>query len=204
MFHEDLTVLHLCTLLIAIPLTILYKLMHGGKAPFSGVDADGLRARETGLLFGAKGGLLDSNRPLFREPPVWRSITGTLQRILLVQRAPTTLGDRQILTQTYAGGIPGPTLRVKAGDRIQLRLVNNMTLAVSVASGLADHAQPPPITHAHHAGPRMARRGPFASMLSAMTERALLSEESELTLLMNPHTHGLQVDARDNSDNPRS
>jgi hypothetical protein len=43
LFHEDLTVLHLCTLLIAIPLTILYKLMHGGKAPFSGVDADALR-----------------------------------------------------------------------------------------------------------------------------------------------------------------
>jgi hypothetical protein len=43
LFHEDLTVLHLCTLLIAIPLTILYKLMHGGQAPFSGVDADALR-----------------------------------------------------------------------------------------------------------------------------------------------------------------
>ena len=43
LFHEDLTVLHVCTLLIAIPLTILYKLMHGGQAPFSGVDAKALR-----------------------------------------------------------------------------------------------------------------------------------------------------------------
>jgi hypothetical protein len=38
LFNEDLTVLHAGTLLVAIPLTILYKLMNGGSAPFSGID----------------------------------------------------------------------------------------------------------------------------------------------------------------------
>jgi hypothetical protein len=35
---EDLTVLHLCALLIAVPLTITYKLANGGQAPYSGVN----------------------------------------------------------------------------------------------------------------------------------------------------------------------
>ncbi|MGH8071714.1 MAG: multicopper oxidase family protein [Candidatus Entotheonellia bacterium] len=159
-------------------------------------------AREAGLRFRAEGGVLGSAITLFREPPVWSSTNGTLTGTLVVQRAPLTLGDRQILTQTYAGGIPGPTLRVNAGDRIQLRLINNMTPSGSVSPGPAARPHPPPRPHAHHAGPPRAWQGPFASLLSAVTERAVLPKESDMTLPTNLHTHGLQVDPRGNSDNP--
>jgi hypothetical protein len=48
----------------------------------------------------------------FREPTVWHSEGGVLQRTLEMRRARTTLGGRKILTLTYEGTIPGPTWRL--------------------------------------------------------------------------------------------
>src|SRR5262245_12603174 len=66
-------------------------------------------------------------RETFREPPVWRSEDGMLRGDLEMRRTRTRLGGRRILTLTYGGTIPGPTWHIKPGDRIAIRLINNMT-----------------------------------------------------------------------------
>jgi FtsP/CotA-like multicopper oxidase with cupredoxin domain len=73
-------------------------------------------------------------RETFREPPVWRSEGGALQRSLEIRRAKTRLGRRQILTLTYEGAIPGPTWLLEPGDHIKVRLINNMTPSASASS----------------------------------------------------------------------
>ncbi|MGH7334287.1 MAG: multicopper oxidase domain-containing protein [Candidatus Rokuibacteriota bacterium] len=124
----------------------------------------------------------------FREPPVWRSQGGVLERALEIRRAPNVLRGRPISTLTYAGGIPGPTLRVKPGDRLKIRLVNNATLSASVPAAS-------PHRHATHPTP-------FARHQAEVEAGAIVAGESAATLLTNLHTHGLQVDPRGNGDNP--
>lgn len=124
----------------------------------------------------------------FREPPVWRSQGGILERTLEIRRAPNVLGGRPISTLTYGGGIPGPTWRVKPGDRLKIRLINNATLSASVPAARSHgHAMPPTPLTRHQA---------------EVDAGAIVAGESESTLLTNLHTHGLQVDPRGNGDNP--
>ena len=124
----------------------------------------------------------------FREPPVWRSQGGVLERTLEIRRTPNMLAGRPISTLTYAGGIPGPTWRVKPGDRLKIRLINNATPSASVpAAEPHRHPMPPTLLTRHQA---------------EVDAGAIVAGESEATLLTNLHTHGLQVDPRGNGDNP--
>src|SRR5262245_40583505 len=111
-------------------------------------------------------------RETFREPPVWRSEDGVLRGDLEMRRARTRLGGRRILTLTYGGTIPGPTWRIKPGDRIAVRLINNMTPS----------APAPTIVPAHQHG-------------------VGFEMETPSSLFTNLHVHGLQVDPRGNGDN---
>ena len=70
----------------------------------------------------------------FPQPQVRQSSHGALQTTLhaaiarnLVQD-PTTGETRAIETPTYEGTIPGPTLRLKPGDTLEMLLVNNLPL----------------------------------------------------------------------------
>jgi len=65
------------------------------------------------------------------QPPEWRTQGGVLSGTLEIKRAQTFLGGRPIQTLTYNGAMPGPTWRVKPGDRLKVRLINNATLSVA-------------------------------------------------------------------------
>src|SRR5262249_60603970 len=73
----------------------------------------------------------------FREPTVWHSEGGVLQRTLEMRRARTTLGGRKILTLTYEGTIPGPTWRLAPGERIKVRLLEKMHPPATPRTGAA-------------------------------------------------------------------
>lgn len=125
----------------------------------------------------------------FPQPLEWKSDGGILSGTLEVKRTPTLLGTRSILTLTYDGTIPGPTWRVKPGDRIKIRLVNNATLSASAVDASAQHA--------HEGSPRAHSAHPLA-----MDAGGIVAAETMDSLHTNIHTHGLQVDPRGNSDNP--
>lgn len=60
------------------------------------------------------------------QPPVRRSSAGLLNTTLRVGFAANDIGAHQVYTRTYEGMIPGPTLRVKPGDALKLKLQNEL------------------------------------------------------------------------------
>lgn len=67
----------------------------------------------------------------FPQPQVIQSSNGLLKYKLVVQMARNSIRDQtgeiiDIMTPTYAGTIPGPTMRVKPGDKLEIELVNQL------------------------------------------------------------------------------
>ena len=60
------------------------------------------------------------------EPPVLASTGGLLQVRLEAAEGRHELAGRRATTLGYNGGLPGPTLRVRPGDRLRVRLVNRL------------------------------------------------------------------------------
>ena len=63
---------------------------------------------------------------LVQSADVRRSSEGVLRTDLRVRFASNQIGGRQVFTRTYEGTIPGPILRVRPGDTVQLRLFNDL------------------------------------------------------------------------------
>jgi FtsP/CotA-like multicopper oxidase with cupredoxin domain len=60
------------------------------------------------------------------EPPMLASTGGRLQLRLEASEGPVTLAGRQATALRYNGGLPGPTLRLQPGDRLQIELINRL------------------------------------------------------------------------------
>ncbi|MCB4767881.1 multicopper oxidase family protein [Ancylobacter sp. Lp-2] len=60
------------------------------------------------------------------EPQIRRSENGALATELRAAYAYKDLGGYRLSLRTYEGGIPGPTLRVKPGDTLRIRLINDL------------------------------------------------------------------------------
>jgi FtsP/CotA-like multicopper oxidase with cupredoxin domain len=66
------------------------------------------------------------------EPETLRSADGVLQVLLEAAEGPLTLGGRRATAYGYNGSLPGPTLRLRPGDRLQVRLVNRLDAATNL------------------------------------------------------------------------
>lgn len=60
------------------------------------------------------------------EPPVRASSNGLLQTSLEASVVPHDVAGRTAVTSVYEGEYPGPTLRVRPGDRLKIRLANQL------------------------------------------------------------------------------
>src|SRR4051812_50195656 len=84
------------------------------------------------------------------EPTVLGSAGGRLQVFLEVAEKTIALGGRTATVLTYNGGVPGPTLRMRPGVRLQATLVNRLPPATNQhahrlhVSPQAPAAPPPP------------------------------------------------------------
>ena len=65
------------------------------------------------------------DQPLI-EPEVRRSANGLLQTTLRCAYTYREVGGVRLYVRSYEGGSPGPTLRVKPGDTMKIRLVNDL------------------------------------------------------------------------------
>ena len=63
----------------------------------------------------------------FVEPEVRRSANGELNTTLRMHYAYRDLGGYRLYMRTYAGTAPGPTLRLKPGDVLRIKIINDMT-----------------------------------------------------------------------------
>lgn len=79
-----------------------------------------------GLAWRASAGLDPARGGALTEPEVLRSSGGRLQVTLRASRGLTRVAGRDATTLGYNGGLPGPTLHLQPGDRLQVRLVNDL------------------------------------------------------------------------------
>jgi FtsP/CotA-like multicopper oxidase with cupredoxin domain len=66
------------------------------------------------------------------QPPEERSADGRLQVRLEAAPGQIPLAGRQAAALGYNGGIPGPTLRIRAGDVLKIELVNSLVQATNL------------------------------------------------------------------------
>ena len=64
---------------------------------------------------------------VLREPPVLRSADGGLRVTLEAREGPVQIGGSGATALTYNGWLPGPTLHLQPGDRLQVRFLNRLT-----------------------------------------------------------------------------
>jgi FtsP/CotA-like multicopper oxidase with cupredoxin domain len=60
------------------------------------------------------------------EPEVRRSVNGTLSTTLRVGYAYRQIGGVRLYVRSYEGDSPGPTLRMKPGDTLRIKLINDL------------------------------------------------------------------------------
>ena len=134
--------------------------------------------------------------------PVRRSQNGLLNTELRVQFATNQVGNRQVHTRTYEGSIPGPSLRLRPGDTLRLRLINN--LPPEAGEEPMDINMPHDFnftnlhTHGLHVSPKQNANGSLADNVlidvepgaSQLYEIAIPSNHPDGTYWYHPHKHG--------------
>jgi FtsP/CotA-like multicopper oxidase with cupredoxin domain len=86
----------------------------------------GVAVGGTGLALGG-GSRLDPEVGVeMAEPETLRSADGALQVRLEAVAGPVRIAGREATAYGYNGGVPGPTLRLRPGDRLQIQLVNRL------------------------------------------------------------------------------
>jgi FtsP/CotA-like multicopper oxidase with cupredoxin domain len=124
-----------------------------------------------------------TNYAPFVEPKVVKSEGGVLNVTLNLAVATNRVAGRVIQTATYNASVPGPTLRVRPGDLMKIRLMNNLALPGET---------PPP-----------QKIVPCGERTLAMVHASMSSgPDPSMFLRTNLHTHGLQVSPQGSSDNP--
>jgi FtsP/CotA-like multicopper oxidase with cupredoxin domain len=119
------------------------------------------------------------------EPPELRSVSGTLAVDLESAPQQVTIAGRDVRALSYNGGVPGPTLRVRAGD----------TLSVSLRNGLAD----PSNLHVHglHVSPENNGDNMFVTVAAGDSfdyQYELPANHPPGVYWYHPHHHGFVAD----------
>ena len=111
------------------------------------------------------------------EPEVRTSRDGLLDTTLTCRVMPVPVAGQTAIMSVYEGSLPGPTLRIRPGDRLRINLVNELD----------------------DLPPGLPQDSPF--LCSPMTPTGHALPEHETTCDTNLHVHGVHVSPSDNSDN---
>ncbi|HLQ92937.1 MAG TPA: multicopper oxidase family protein [Xanthobacteraceae bacterium] len=131
------------------------------------------------------------------EPEVRRSVNGELRTTLQVRYAYKDIGGYRLHLRSYEGGIPGPTLRVRAGDVVRIRLVNDLPPnpdPVPVDMMLPHHFN---TTNFHFHGLHVSPEGLSDNIFRSMEpgqgydiEATIPRDHTKGTYWYHPHHHG--------------
>jgi FtsP/CotA-like multicopper oxidase with cupredoxin domain len=120
-----------------------------------------------------------------REPDVVASDRGRLQLTLTAAAGRVELAGRSVQALSYNGSVPGPTLRVRAGDRVGLDLENRL------GAGTNLHV------HGLHVSPQGDGDNVFVHVAGGETFRythQIPQDHPSGTFWYHPHLHGLVAD----------
>ena len=158
------------------PITRRNALMLGG------VGAAAIIAGGTGLAWGWTSGGGRAQRPTLAEPDVLRSANGKLTVRLTTAEARVPISGTQVAASTYNGSVPGPTLMVRAGDRIAVSLENRLSSPTNLH------------THGLHVSPQGNSDNPLVMIRPGETfdyEIQLPDSHPPGVYWYHPHHHGL-------------
>ncbi|MEP6463883.1 MAG: multicopper oxidase family protein [Frankiaceae bacterium] len=119
------------------------------------------------------------------EPPVLVSTAGTLRVRLEAAQGTIRVAGRAATTLGYNGGVPGPTLRLQPGDRLQVRLVNWLRTPTNLH------------VHGLHVSPDGNGDNPFVQVGPDETfdyDHQLPKEHPPGVYWYHPHHHGMVAD----------
>src|SRR3954453_21544502 len=136
------------------------------------------------------------DQPLL-EPEVRRSVNGVLSTTLRVGYAYRQVGGVKLYVRSYEGGSPGPTLRMKPGETLRIKLVNDLPPNRDWLP--ADISQPHMFnnTNFHFHGAHTSPAGIADNVMRSMTpghtyeiEIKLPEDHTKGTYWYHPHHHG--------------
>jgi FtsP/CotA-like multicopper oxidase with cupredoxin domain len=91
-----------------------------------GLGLAGVALGGTGLAWSRESVLDPRTGADWSEPKLLSSENGLLRARLEAAEGPLTIAGREATAYGYNGGLPGPTLRLRPGDRLQVQLVNRL------------------------------------------------------------------------------
>ena len=131
------------------------------------------------------------------EPESRNSVGGVLRTDLHVRYTYKEIGGYRLYLRSYEGLIPGPTMRVRAGDTLRIRLINSLPPnpdPVPVDMALPHHFNTTNFHfHGSHVSPDGISDNIFRSMEPGQSyeiEIAIPSDHTKGTYWYHPHHHG--------------
>ncbi|MHA7282259.1 multicopper oxidase family protein [Arthrobacter sp. TMS2-4] len=150
-----------------------------------GLGVAGTAASSAGLIWTLTSRDVPVTGSDLTQPPEERSTNGRLQVRLEAAPGQLLLAGRPAAALGYNGGIPGPTLRVRAGDVLQIGLVNNLAETTNLH------------VHGLHVSPEGNGDNVFVSVDPGGTfdyEYTLPDDHPPGVYWYHPHHHGMVAD----------
>jgi FtsP/CotA-like multicopper oxidase with cupredoxin domain len=131
------------------------------------------------------------------EPEVRRSVNGVLQTQLRCAYAYRDVGGSRLFLRSYEGGSPGPTLRIKPGETLKIKLINDMPPNPDVLPANISHPHQFNNTNFHFHGSHVSPSGIADNVMRSMAPGEAYDIEIELpkdhtkgSYWYHPHHHG--------------
>src|SRR3954470_18758670 len=131
------------------------------------------------------------------EPEVRRSVNGVLSTTLRVGYAYRQIGGVRLYVRSYEGGSPGPTLRMKPGDTLRIKMINDLPPNRDGLPADISHPHQFNNTNFHFHGAHCSPSGIADNVMRSMApgksydiEIALPADHTRGTYWYHPHHHG--------------
>jgi FtsP/CotA-like multicopper oxidase with cupredoxin domain len=131
------------------------------------------------------------------EPEVRRSVNGELRTTLRLHYAYKDVGGYHLYLRTYDGMIPGTTLRVRPGDVLRIKLINDLPPNRDSMPAYIDQVHHLNTTNFHFHGSHVSPGGISDNVMRSMEpggsydiEIALPADHTAGTYWYHPHNHG--------------
>jgi len=141
----------------------------------------GAAAALAGTGFAVNQALNGSSADTLQNPAEAVSEDGILDLTLIAGRVPSRIGGSQVTLLGYNGSVPGPTLRVKAGDKVRVKLSNQIGETTNLH------------THGLHVSPNGNSDNPMIMVMdgeSFQYEYQIPANHPAGTFWYHPHHHG--------------
>ena len=151
---------------------------------------------ETGPVAGPPRVPFTEGEPLI-EPEVREAVDGVLDTTLRAHYAYRDVGGYQLYLRSYEGRAPGPTMRMRPGDTLKVRLINDLPPNRDTPPAFVDQPHQFNMTNFHFHGGHVSPSGISDNVLRAMQpgqsydiEITLPDDHTAGTYWYHPHRHG--------------